>query len=350
MGANFLEDGARMRALAHPLAQHRLRGLPEVEFGVQLSAQAFDIEQGLLQQDELRLNPHVETARGFEQPQQYLCERDFLQRLVVNRLAHGAHRRIEFIHPGTLGHPAAFDVQPRNPAAIAVEKRHEDFGQRVLVARLQGADNAEIDRRVARVLRIIDLDENIAGVHVGMKEIVAEHLREEYLDAVLGQLGNVGAARAQFPDLADDDTVYALHHHDVLAAIVPVDLRHVQERRAGKIAFQLRSIAGLAHQVQFVGHGLAIFVHHFNGPDRPGLDPILICKPGERVQYFEVKIDDLAHARTQYFDHDLLAALQCGRMHLCDGCRGERSRFEAGEYFAERLAEGLFDHRDGNVA
>ena len=156
--------------------------------------------------------------------------------------------------------------------------------------------------------------------------------------------------RAQFFDLADDDPADALHHHDVLAAIVPVDLRHVQKRRAGKIALQLRRIAGLAHQVQFIGHGLAILAHHLDRPDGARLDPILIRELRECVQYFKIKIDDLAHARTQYLDHDFIAVLQGGRMHLRNGCRGEGGGLEAAEYFLERLAESPLDHRHGNLA
>ena len=73
-------------------------------------------------------------------------------------------------------------------AVVAVEEREEVLGEVVLVARLERADDAEIDGRVARVLRVVDLHEDVAGVHVGVEEIVPEHLREEDLDAVLGEL------------------------------------------------------------------------------------------------------------------------------------------------------------------
>ena len=41
--------------------------------------------------------------------------------------------------------------------------------------------------------RVGDVDEDVAGVHVGVKEVVAEHLREEDLDAVLREPLDVGA-------------------------------------------------------------------------------------------------------------------------------------------------------------
>jgi hypothetical protein len=106
LGAGSPQHGSRAHALAHPLAQVRLRRLPQVQLRIQLPAEAFDIEQGLLQQNQLRLHLHVEASRGLEQAQQHLGEGDFLQRLVENRLAHGAHRRLQLIHPGARGtHP-----------------------------------------------------------------------------------------------------------------------------------------------------------------------------------------------------------------------------------------------------
>ena len=85
-----------------------------------------------------------------------------------------------------------------------------------------------------------------------------------------------GAARAQFLQIVDDDAVNSLHDHDVGPAIVPVDLGHVQQRRARKIALQLRGIAGLAQQIQFIENGLAVFAHQLDGPQRARLLPVLV--------------------------------------------------------------------------
>ena len=54
--AHALQHGARAHPFAHPLPQNRLRGLPQIELGIQLAAQPLDVEQRLLQQDQLRLN------------------------------------------------------------------------------------------------------------------------------------------------------------------------------------------------------------------------------------------------------------------------------------------------------
>src|SRR4030065_2228708 len=54
--------GSELRA--RPLLEEWLGRLPQVELRIELATEAFDIEECLLQQHELRLHLHVETARG----------------------------------------------------------------------------------------------------------------------------------------------------------------------------------------------------------------------------------------------------------------------------------------------
>jgi len=62
----------------------------------------------------------------------------------------------------------------------------------------------------------------LARMHVGVEEIVAEHLREENFHAVLREPREIGAARPELLELADDDAVDPLHHHDVRPAEIPI--------------------------------------------------------------------------------------------------------------------------------
>ena len=157
------------------------------------------------------------------------AEGDVLQRLVEDRLAHGAHRGFHLVDARAGRHPARLDVQHGDAPVIAIEHREEILGEVVLVARIERADDAEVDRRIARIGRIVDEHEDVAGVHVGVEEVVAEHLREEDLHAVLGELADVRAGRAQPRHVADGHAVDALHHHHVHAAVVPVHLGDVEQ-------------------------------------------------------------------------------------------------------------------------
>ena len=85
-------------------------------------------------------------------------------------------------------------------------------------------------QNVLTIERIVGIrvDEDVAGMHVGVKEVVAKYLREKDLHAVLGQPLDVGAGVAQRFDVVALDAEDALHRHDVLPAVIPIDLGHVQ--------------------------------------------------------------------------------------------------------------------------
>ena len=106
-------------------------------------------------------------------------------------------------------------------------------------------------------------------------------------------------------DLRDLDAVDALHDHDVLAAEVPVDLRHVEQRAAGEVALELRGVGGLAHQVELVQDRLLVLDDDLARPQAARIRPVSLGKPGEGVQHLEVAIDHLAHAGAQHLDDDL---------------------------------------------
>ncbi|MOA52856.1 hypothetical protein D3C78_1762190 [compost metagenome] len=74
LAVHVAEQGFGADPLAHPALEERLRGVPQIEVRVQLAAQAFDVQQGFLQQDQLWLHFHVEAPRGLEQAHQHLAE------------------------------------------------------------------------------------------------------------------------------------------------------------------------------------------------------------------------------------------------------------------------------------
>ena len=118
----------------HPALEKRLRGHPQVEVGIELAAEAFDVEQRLLQQHELRLDLDVEPARRAEQLHQHLAERDLLQRPVEDRLADDADLGLELVDARVRRHPARLDVRGRDAVVVAAEEREEVLREIALVA------------------------------------------------------------------------------------------------------------------------------------------------------------------------------------------------------------------------
>ena len=179
-GLQVFHQRAPAHLLVHPAFEKGLGGFPQIEFGVELAAEAFDVEQGLLQQNQLRLDFDVEAARGLEQLQQHAAEGNVLQRAVEHRFAHRAHRRFEFVDAGVGRHPAGFQVRQRHALVVAAEEGEEVARQVLLVDLGQRAHDAEVERDV---LLGPGAHQDVAGVHVGVEKAVAEHLGEEDLDA-----------------------------------------------------------------------------------------------------------------------------------------------------------------------
>ena len=135
---------AQPNALVHPALQIRLCGFPEIELRIELAPESLDIEQGLLQQYELRLNFDVEPAGSLEQAQQHLAQGNLGQRPVEIGFANRAHSAFELLFARIGWDPAGFDMQGCDAAIIPLEKREKILGKVVLVELGERSDDAEI--------------------------------------------------------------------------------------------------------------------------------------------------------------------------------------------------------------
>ena len=327
---------------AHPAFEEGLGRLPQIQLRIELPAEALDIEQGFLQHHQLWLDFDVEAARHLEQAQQGAAELDLFQRLVEDGFADGADRCFELIHPRSARHPAGVDVRLGDALVVALEEGEEVLRQVVLVDVGQRAHDAEVERDVLTVR----CDENVARMHVGVKEAVAEHLGEEDFDAGARQRGHVHALGAQGIDLRDRQAVHALHHHRAGTAVVPVDLGHREQWRIAEIAAQLRTVRRLAHQVQFVAEVLGKLGHHLARLQPAPFRPHAFEQRGSGFHQCDVVGDDVFDARPQHLDRHVLAGRQHREMHLRDRGRRHRLRLETAENLRQRLAVEGFQAGD----
>ena len=77
-------------------------------------------------------------------------------------------------------------MQASHFAVIPAEKCQHILGQVILVLGFQRANDAAVDRNVARVLGVGNVDKYVAGVHVRVEKRVAEDLGKKDLDAPSG--------------------------------------------------------------------------------------------------------------------------------------------------------------------
>ncbi len=172
-------------------------------------------------------------------------------------------------------------------------------------------------------------DEDVARVHVGVEEAVAEYLGEEHLHPALGQQLHVGAVGLQRRNVGDRNAVDPLHHQHLLTAVLGEHLGHVERLGAGEVAAQLDGVGGFAHQVELVEDGLAILFHHLDGAQPSALGHETGHQTGQRLHQSQVGLDDRLDVGTDHLDDDLAAVLlQPGGVHLGDGGRRQRCLVE----------------------
>src|ERR1700682_2413068 len=121
---------------------------------------------------------HVEQAGDADQQRQQLRHRNLCGGAVVDRLADGADGLGKILHRMMPGHIAGLEMHLGDAAIVAGDEAQQNFGEEAPLLHAEPAHDAEIhgDKPAGVV------EEQIAGMHVGMKEAVAQRMAQEALD------------------------------------------------------------------------------------------------------------------------------------------------------------------------
>ena len=239
-----------------------------------------------------------------------------------------------------------------DPLVVAVEEGEKILRQIILVDIRQGADDAEIERDVAALAFAFGDDKDVAGMHVGVEEAVAEDLGEKDLDTGAGQARNVHAFFTQRVDLRNHRAVHAFHDHHAGGAPVPVHFGQDQQVGTLEVAPQLRAVGRLAHQVQLVVQVFVELGDYLARLEPPAIRPDGFQQVGGNLQQGDVMLDHGQDAGAQDLHRDFAAAVllvQYREMHLGYRGRGHRLALEPGEDLVHRFAVSLLQFGDGQV-
>ena len=294
----------------------------------------------------MRLHLHVETPGGPEQGDEEVPEGNLLQGAFEDGFAQLANYGLELAHIGAGRNPTRLDVQFGDPQVVLVEEGEKVFCQVGLVFVRQASDHCAVDRDVARVLRVGDVDEYVPGMHVRMEEVVFEDLREERLDPARRKFLHVGPAGFQFRDIGDRHALHPLDHEHVFMTVLPIDSRRVQQRRIGEVASQRRRIGGFEQQVQLVEDVSLVVGDHRLEPQPAGIAGEALKQRRDPVQQREVLLDEGFDVGPQDLDHHLDATGQRCTVHLRQGGGGEGLFIERGENLSDGFAGARLDTRD----
>ncbi len=230
-------------------------------------------------------------------------------------------------------------MQLRHPVVVPLKEGKEVLRQIALVFRIQTAHDAEIHGDVSAVIG----HEDVAGMHVGVKEVVLERLGEEDLHPPFRKPLQFDAGRLDGLDIGNGDPGDTFHHQDVAPDVWPVNLGDVDQRRVFEIAPQQGSVGSFPQHVQLIEDGFFVLLHHLHRSQPFPLRPVALHHAGQDIHQLQVPADDLFDVGADHLDHHLAAVVEGGSMDLGYGGRGEGGFLETPKYLGNGLAVCLFD-------
>src|ERR1700733_5814850 len=111
----------------------------------------------------------------------------------MDRLADSADRLCEIFHRMMPKHVDGLEMHFGDATIIAGDEAEQDLGEKAPLLHAEPAHDAEIDRDQSAV----GVEEQIAGMHVGVKEAVAQRVAQETLDDLAAKVGQVDLRLSQ---------------------------------------------------------------------------------------------------------------------------------------------------------
>ena len=219
------------------------------------------------------------------------------------------------------------------------QQRVHQLAQQPAGARIDAAHDAEVEEHDPALI----VDIQVAGVQVAVEQAVPQAALEEAEQQGLDQLGAVESGLADGGDVVDADALHPLHRQHLLGGVVPVHLRHpdvLAQRRRVQVRDPGVHRLRLEAEVQLLGQVVGEVGDHVLG-GQPAAQLGQLDGLGEALEDLQIGGHPAADARPLDLDHDLLAAVQGGVVHLGDRRRRERLLVEAGEQLRRIAAELL---------
>ena len=226
---------------------------------------------------------------------------------------------------------------------MRVEKAVENLGEEAPLLHAEPAHDAEIDGDDAALV----VDEQIAGMHVGMEEAVAHGMPQEALHQERAERLHLVAGGGKRVAIGNRDAVDPFQRQHAPRAARPIDLRHAETCIVLGVLGHLGESGGLHAKIHLDGNGLRQSVDHGDRPKPPGgpVEPLDHAR-GEDVRV-EILLEALLDAGAQHLDRDRLERAvrhpHLGLMHLRDrsgGDRGTELGIERIDGRAQRLLDG----------
>ena len=230
---------------------------------------------------------------------------------------------------------AGLEVHGGDAVVVAAQEADQDLGVDPAGVGVDPAHDAEVERDQ----RAVGPELEVALVHVGVEEAVAERVGQEGLDDALGEPHQVGAAGLQRRQVAHVDAARPFQGQHPAAGGGPDHRGHPEARVAGGVGGELGGGGGLHPEVELALDDALEVADHRLGAQAPGEGGEELDHAGGEVEGVDVAQERALDAGAQHLDRDGLAGgAQRGAVDLGERGGGDR-RLEVGEDRVERLAE-----------
>ena len=162
-------------------------------------------------------------------------------------------------------HVARLEMHLGDALVVAVEEAVEDLGEEAPLLHAEPPHDAEIDGDDAALL----VDEQIAGMHVGMEEAVAHGMAQEGLHQPRAERLHVVAGGGKRVAVGDRDAVDPFERQHAARAARPIDLRHAEAFVVLGVLGHLGDGGGFHAQIHLDGDGFRQRVDHGDRPQAP---------------------------------------------------------------------------------
>src|SRR6202022_755047 len=110
------------------------------------------------------------------------------------------------------GHVAGLEMHLGDAAIVAGDESQENFGEEAPLLHAEPAHDAEIDGNKPAGL----VEEQIAGVHVGMEETVAQRMAQETLDYLAPEFAQIDLRLLEPRMIPQRDAVDPFHRQHIM--------------------------------------------------------------------------------------------------------------------------------------
>ena len=263
----------------------------------------------------------------------------------MNRLANGADRLREAFHRMVPRNITGVEMHLGRPVIVARDEAKQDFREEAPLLRPQTPHDSEIDCDQPCFV----IDEQVAGMHVGVKETVAQGVPQKTLDHIAAERSQIEALRFKRPVVTQADAIDPFQGEHLAGGAVPVDNGHAEVGVFAGIFRNLGGRGGFEPEIHFNCDRAGERRHHFDQPQPARFRRKSLGLAGRKEEGIQIGLEPALNARAKNLDGDRLAHavnIDLRAMHLCNRCRRNR-RAEARIDRGQRLAESGDDGRLG---